>query len=240
MELGIAVALIVAVAFFFQRITGFGSAVVATPLLVLIWTPHEAIALMLIFQAAFGLWLVRGVWRRLLDVELRPFLIVFLPAVVVGAYMLPGLSAGLVRRCLAGVCVLVLLQWLLIPESRFSRRWRPVAGAVSGLLSGLVQGAFGMGGPFFLAYYRGVESRPGRIRDSTIAVFLVSNLLRPPVALATAQFSGPVLSAALYAIVPFVAAMVLGARLADRIDVRIYRYLVVVILAVAAVQLALG
>jgi len=60
------------------------------------------------------------------------------------------------------------------------------------------------------------------------------------VALATAQFSGPVLSAALYAIVPFVAAMVLGARLADRIDVRIYRYLVVVILAVAAVQLALG
>ncbi len=232
-------ALIIAVAFFLQRVTGFGSAVFATPLLALFWNPHETIALVLIFQTIFGFWLIGKVWRSLLEKRLRIFLAVFLPAVIVGAYILPGMSEELVRRALALVTVLVLIQWLFLPGFRLPRRLQPAAAVCCGLFSGIVQGTFGMGGPFFLLYYGNVEGRADSIRDAIIAVFFISNLLRPPIALATAQFTGAVLVAAAVSAAPFIVAMVLGARLSMLINDKVYRIIVSAVLALAAVVLAL-
>ena len=231
---------IVAFAFFLQRITGFGSAVVATPLLALLWDPHESIALVLIFQNVFGLWLIIRVWRRVLDRELRVFQLAFFPMVVAGAYLLPNLEAEFVRRALAAVCGLVMIQWLFVPSFRLKGRWKPAAGGLCGFLSGFVQGTLGMGGPLFLLYYGSVEGRADKIRDSTIAVFALANLLRAPIALATAQFTTGVMVAALYTTIPFAAAMFLGAGLSERLDSRMFRYIAVGILGVAAIQLLLN
>jgi uncharacterized membrane protein YfcA len=230
-------AFLVALSFFLQRITGFGSAVVATPILALLWAPHESIALMLIFQNLFGFWMIGKVWRRLAAKELRWFLVVFLPAVIVGAYLLPVMDSELVRRTMAAICALVLIQWLLIPSFRLPERLRSPAGGTAGLFSGLVQGTFGMGGPFFLLFYGSVEGRAERIRDSTIAVFFLANALRAPIAFSTAQFTPAVLRAAAYALLPFIAAVFLGARLTDKLDAAMFRYVAAGILFIAAAQL---
>jgi len=233
-------ALVVALAFFLQRIAGFGSAVIATPVLALMCDPHESIALMLIYQAVFGLWLIGKVWRRLLDRKLLSFQIFFLPAVLLGSYILPQIPADTVRKGLAAVCALVLIQWLFLSRLRLPRRWQPAAGSVGGLASGLLQGAFGMGGPLFLLYLGCVEERAERIRDSTIAVFTIANLLRAPVALATVQFTPGVLQSAAFTAPFFVVVMILGARLSDRVRAERFRYLVVGILLLAAMQLTLS
>lgn len=237
MELYILSSATVALAFFQQRITGFGSAVIATPLLALIWAPHEAIALMLIFQAVFGFWLIGKVWRRLLDPEVRIFMFVFIPAIIASAYLLPAMSSDIVRKALAAVVIVVLLQWLLLPSFKIQKRLQAFAAALFGLLSGGVQGALGMGGPFFLFYYGSVEERTDRIRDSLIAVFTVANLVRLPVALATAQFTEPVLLASAVAALPFVAVMILGAKVSVRVEPKIYRTIVSAVLAFAAINL---
>ena len=232
-------ALVVAHAFFMQRLTGFGSAIIATPVLAAFWDPHESIALILIFQAAFGLWLVPGVWRRLLDPKLRVFQAFFIPAVLAFAYILPQIPADIVRKAMAVVCVTVLVQWLLFSKLRLPQRWQSAAGGTGGLLSGTVQGAFGMGGPLFLLYYGSVEERASMIRDSSIAVFAVANVLRAPVALGTAQFTPAVLYAAVLAALPFAVVMLVGAKLAKRVETGVFRYLVMGILLLSAVQLAL-
>ena len=239
MPFEIIAALVVALAFFMQRLTGFGSAVIATPVLAMFWDPHESIALILIFQAAFGLWLVPGVWRRLLDPKLRVFQAFSIPAVIAFAYILPQIPGDIVRKGMAVVCVAVLVQWLLFSKLRLPQRWQTAAGGTGGLLSGAVQGAFGMGGPLFLLYYGSVEERASLIRDSSIAVFAVANVLRAPVALGTAQFTPAVLHAALLGALPFAAAMLIGSKLARKVETGIFRYLVMGILLIAAVQLAL-
>ena len=103
----------------------------------------------------------------------------------------------------------------------------------------MVQGMFGMGGPFFLLYYDSVEGRADKIRDTTIAVFFVSNLLRLPVATATAQFTPAVLTAALYTLPVFAAAMYFGSKLTERLSTPVFRYVAMVILFIAAAQLML-
>lgn len=239
MPFEITAALIVALAFFLQRITGFGSAVIATPVLALLWQPHESIALLLIYQTLFGLILIGRVWRRLLALEVRWFQIVFLPAVIIGAYLLPSLESEIVRRCLAVLCGLVLIQWLFIPKFGLAEKWQAVAGGGCGLMSGMVQGTLGMGGPFFLLFYSSVEDRTELIRDTAIAVFCVANVIRLPVALVTAQFTQGVLTAALFAALPFALAMFLGAKLSERINATVFRYIAAAILLIAASQLIL-
>jgi uncharacterized membrane protein YfcA len=233
----ILIILVVSFAFFLQRITGFGSAVIATPVLALLWEPHEAIALVLIFQNVFGLWLIRRVWRQLLDRRLVPFMILFFPAILLGTWLLPMMPADLVRKGLAAVCAFVMIEWLFLSKLHLPRKFQPAAGCASGLMSGLVQGSFGMGGPFFLLYYGSVEKRADLIRDSIIALFTVANLLRAPVAFATAQFTPDVLRLALFTAPLFVAAMIFGARLTEKVDAGLFRYLVIGILFLAAVQL---
>jgi uncharacterized membrane protein YfcA len=233
----ILIVFVVSFAFFLQRLTGFGSAVIATPLLALFWEPHEAIALVLIFQNAFGIWLILRVWRRLMDRRLIAFMLLFFPAIILGAWLLPMMPAGIVRKCLAAVCAFVMIEWLFLSRLSLPEKLQPAAGCVSGLMSGLVQGSFGMGGPFFLLYYGNVEKRSDLIRDSIIAVFTIANLLRAPVAFATAQFTPDVLKIALYTTPLFIAAMIFGAKLTDKVDAGLFRYLLIGILFLAAVQL---
>ena len=117
-------------------------------------------------------------------------------------------------------------------------RFRLYAAALFGFLSGGVQGALGMGGPFFLFYYGSIDERTDRIRDSLIAVFTVANLARLPVAMATAQFTESVFYASAIAALPFVAAMILGAKVSVRVEPKIYRTIVSAVLAFAAINLA--
>jgi uncharacterized protein len=234
-----AAALVNALAFFFQRITGFGSAIIATPLMALFWRPHYAINLLLVYQWVFGLSLIWITWRSLVDRRVLWFMAAFLPCTIAGAFLLPVLSEELVRNALAVVTVLVLLQWLLVPHFILKPKWIIPAAIIAGIGSGIVQGAFGMGGPFFLAYIGAVVKRSRVIRDATIAVFFVGNLLRVPVALGTAQFTPPVLWAAALAAVPFVLAMYLGGRLTERISDGFFRYALIGILAFAAINLIL-
>lgn len=235
----IGAALITAFAFFFQRITGFGSSVLAAPLLAMFWLPHFGINLLLIFQWIFGISLIWKTWRQLKDPDVSWFLVLFLPSAAVGAYVLPNLSTGEVRLFLAMVAIIVLLQWLFIPEVKMPRRWVRPVGVIVGMISGLVHGALGMGGPFFLAYYGSVEKRAAYIRDATIATFFLANLVRFPVAVGTAQLSGPVLIAAALTVIPFIVGMYWGEKLTHKLDERIFRYALISILAVAAVNLLL-
>jgi uncharacterized membrane protein YfcA len=235
-----AAALINAMAFFFQRLTGFGSAIIATPLLALFWQPHNAINLLTIYQWVFGTALIWKTWRQLLDHKLLWFLVAFVPATIVGAFTLPVLPEYIVRTAIGVIVLIVLVQWLLVPEFRFRGKAIVPMALVFGMLSGGVQGAFGTGGPFFLAYYGSVEKKGSSIRDGSIAVFFIANFLRLPIAASMAQLTQPVLLAAALGLIPFIAAMYFGARLTDSIDDKLFRRAMIAILALAAFNLILG
>lgn len=230
-------AIVASLAFMFQRVTGFGSAIIATPILALFWVPHYAINHVLIYQWIFGTLLIFKTWRSLKDPKLIWFLVPFVPALVAGVYILPGLSPQFVRISIAVVAILVMMQWLLIPKYTLNKKLIIPVAIIAGITSGAVQGAFGIGGLFFLAYYGSVEKRATHMRDATIAVFFIANLLRLPFAISTAQFPEPVLWAAALTVIPFTLGMIWGGKLTKKINETFYRYAVIVILAIAAINL---
>lgn len=131
--------------------TGFGSALIAVPLLAWRWPLHEAVALTLLLDVPAALLLGGLNWRQVSFGELRRLL----PGVLVGALAGLWLSATLQARwplLVLGIYVAAVGVQLLraTPHARqmAAARWSPVAGSVIGLVEML----FGTAGPLVLAW----------------------------------------------------------------------------------------
>ncbi|WP_020655928.1 sulfite exporter TauE/SafE family protein [Massilia niastensis] len=143
-------ALIILLAYTVFGLTGFGSAITAMPLLVLLIPLRMAVPLMLVFDLAAGL-LLGLKNRRVVD---RKELLRLVP------FMLVGMSIGLFALVKAperlllltlGIFILAYCAWslLLRPEVRqISSRWSMPLGITGGVFTAL----FGTGGPIYTIY----------------------------------------------------------------------------------------
>lgn len=157
-------------------IGGFGSALVAMPLLALILPIRTVVPLMLLLD--FAGMLTQGVrLRRDLDrremLRVLPWLLIGMGVGVTALVMLPARA------------LLVALGITILTYAAASLRHRPGRRPVSpgwavpaGLFGGLFGGMFGTGGAVFAMYYTSRIPDPVRMRATMSAVFVISTALR--------------------------------------------------------------
>src|SRR5258706_3805791 len=128
---------------------GFGSGLIAVPLLTLMWpvtlVVPVVVALDYMGSASQGIGTVEQVawWEQLV---LIPFMVI---GVGVGLWLLQAVSTAFLARILGCfVIAYAIYQMLPLPELRGSR----VAASYCGLLGGLVGTLFGTGGPFHRSF----------------------------------------------------------------------------------------
>ncbi|MFK2825712.1 sulfite exporter TauE/SafE family protein [Bacillus sp. B190/17] len=161
-------ALIILFASFLQTSTGFGFSIMATPFLLLLFEPREAIQLNLILSFVISCVLIRKI-KKDMDVTLVKRLIVGSAA---------GLPIGIVIFLVAdinklkiGVSVIVLvLTLLLILQFRISQT--KVRDLVTGGLSGVLTTSIGMPGPPVLLYFSSIHTSKEKLRATTLAFYL--------------------------------------------------------------------
>jgi uncharacterized membrane protein YfcA len=163
-----AAAAIVSVAYFVRGITGFGSGLIAIPLLALMLPLPLVVPLigLLDYSASLGHGVKHReaiVWRELLP--LLPFTLI---GVVLALYLFKMVDAELLSRVLGGFVLLYAFYSLFgrEPSGQGSRLWSPLAGGLGGLVGTL----FGTGGPFYVIYlhYRGLHKTAFRATIATI------------------------------------------------------------------------
>lgn len=151
-------------------LTGFGLALVSTPLLLFVYEPRTVVVLTTIFSLVITVTVVWGSWR---EARWRLSLALFVPSllgIVVGAEVLRAVDGDYVR--LAVGVVVVLSAGLLIRDVQLpgaGTRWGPV---VAGSASGALSTATGLAAPpiVLLLASRGLEKREFR---STSALFFL-------------------------------------------------------------------
>ncbi|MDH5298109.1 MAG: sulfite exporter TauE/SafE family protein [Desulfobulbaceae bacterium] len=162
-------------AYLIRGIAGFGSALVAVPLLTMSWplTLVVPVVGLLDYCASLthglqGRRLVR--WRDLLP--LLPFSFI---GVQMGLFLLKRLPTERLALFLALFIFLFALYSLLpLPPLRGSRRWAVPAG----LLGGMVGALFGTGGPFHVIYLTLRQLDKGEFRATAAAIFIVDGGFR--------------------------------------------------------------
>jgi len=163
-------------AYFVRGLAGFGSGLIAIPLL-LLWFPLTLVVPLVVtldYLASAG----QGIRERqsICWNEIWPLLPFALLGVVGAIYLLQAVDTGLMLKCLAVFIILYALYSLsgLTPSSAYSRGWAVPAGA----LAGLVGTSFGTGGPFYVIYLqmRRLDKTP--FRATFAAIFLLDGANR--------------------------------------------------------------
>lgn len=163
-------------AYTFRGITGFGSGLIAIPLLALFMPLTFVVPYISFVDVTASM--VHG-WRHRRHTAWREVLIVLpftLIGVTVALYLLKSLETAILARALGVFILLFALYSLIGPtlKRQCSIRWASIAGSLGGIVGTL----FGTGGPLYVIYYQ-LRGLPKSVFRSTIAtVFLVEGAIR--------------------------------------------------------------
>lgn len=219
-------------------ISGFGSTVIAIPILAN-WIPLTTLVPIMVVSDIVSAMFVGGTSRRHVSwPELRRLLPFLVTGLVLGVTVLVSVPQKPLAIALAlfsmGVGVSTLLN--PVPKGRISAWWCVPAGTIAGVFGA----AFGAGGPIYVAYLTGRLGDKDAVRATISAIISVSATLRGLMYLVAGLLAKASVLAGIAFIAPFA---LLGIRLGSRIHTRLSqaqmrRFIGLLLLASGGVLLA--
>ncbi len=216
---------------------GFGVGLIAVGCLaVLLPDIRDVVVLLLLVNVPVEVFVVVTSWRK---IEWRGLSLLALGVVVgipLGTLALQLGDPSFILTLLGGFLLAVGVAFLFVPEGR-RIRWPGWVAPPTGLLSGVLSGMFGTGGPPLIFYYKlgGVEKEV--FRGNLIAIFLLVTLIRVP----SYIVGGLITPTRIWSSLALLPAVLLGMWLGNRIHYEIkeltFQRLVSVLLAVLGVVL---
>jgi len=163
-------------AYFIRGITGFGSGLIAVPLLALILPLQTVVPLVLVLDFSASLIMSHKARAHVQWAEILPLLPASLLGIVIGATLLVNLPREPLLTALALFVILFGLRYLLNIHSdkQVSRGWSvPV-----GLSGGLIGALFGTGGPPYVVYLTHRIKDKSRLRATMSGLLLLDGSFR--------------------------------------------------------------
>ncbi|MBI5876630.1 MAG: sulfite exporter TauE/SafE family protein [Chloroflexi bacterium] len=163
-----------------RGLTGFGAALVMTPLLLLVFDPKLAIVSAAIVQAVIGLTLLYQVRRQVSRDHLKLLLPPSLIGIIAGAVVLVQFDSTLLKRGLGIVVMLFALRQIFAlrgaqaERTRWPRPWGYLAAVISGMLGAL----FGTSGPPIVIFLENQIDSGVVLRATLIAYFAAVDTVR--------------------------------------------------------------
>lgn len=220
-ELALAAGAVFAAAFA-QGAIGFGSGLISLALLTLIWEVQQVVAITAAFSIVMCGYFIWHLWAHISLREIRLLLLGAAAGVPLGVTALTTLDPRWIKGGLGvflTVYALTSLRSRRPSTSLISPRWAVPTGFFSGLLSG----AFNTGGPPMVLY--GTERRwtPHAFRGNIQAYFLPVSTLTLIMLADRGVVTGTTLMVNLKLLPSLVLGMVVGDRLANRIEEALFR-----------------
>lgn len=216
-EVLVFVPLIVVLAYLIFGMSGFGSTLIAVPLLAHLMPLKFAIPMVVLLDCVsaigMGLKLRKDVWK----VEFVPMLPFLLIGLALGTFVLLKVPTQWLLLVLGGFVLLFGGNYLIARKSAIRLpRW---TAAPFGVFAGTTSAALGVGGPIYVFYFAARGATPEQIRATVPAVFSFTSVARIAIFTGVGLFNGEVLLAAA-ALLP---AMALGLWCGHRLHGRLAR-----------------
>jgi uncharacterized membrane protein YfcA len=196
---------------------GFGAGLIAIGIIAMAMPDvRDVVVLLLLLNLPAELWVVSRSWRIVAWRGLLVLLIGVLVGIPIGSWILkygdPTFLLGLL-----GIVLVIFGSAFLLAPSRMRYRIPTWAAAPVGLVSGVLTGLFGTGGPPLIFYFqlRGVDKTV--FRGSLMSIFLTMTLIRVPSYAAV----GLITATSLWSALTVFPAVLLGAWIGNRIHVTI-------------------
>lgn len=229
---------IVSIAFLCESIFGFGAGLIAIPLLSLFLGVKEAVIFMLCFQLLNGFLLVGASahipWKKVI-----PMSVALIIGTIVGTSILSNINDSYLKVILSLTIFIFLLRNQLSIRLDFMKKNMHAWASVAGFLGGLLQGVVGMGGPALTMYLFVVVPNKSQLRSALIFLFFISSLVRVLFMQDKGLLSSENLNLVLPVLPFFFLALFAGQKLHAKIDDRLYRVAVQLLMGISAILLLL-
>ena len=176
----LAAALIALLAMLVRGVTGFGAALVMSPLLLLFFDVHTAVVASAAVQIVTGFGIA---WHARFAVD-RAYLKVMLPAgvigIIAGTLVLVSVDGNVLKRLLGSATMLFALRsmWGLVSNAASAGAWPRWTGAIAGGLSGFLGSIFGTSGPPVVIYLNNQALGKAAMRATMLTYFLAIDSTR--------------------------------------------------------------
>jgi uncharacterized membrane protein YfcA len=227
----IAVAL-VAFAGVLRGFSGFGSAMVLAPTLAALYPVTEAVPLVILLEVALSFQLLPGAMRLVVWREIGVMAAAALPGLALGAWLLTIVPGDTLRLGISVLIVVFLALIVLRVRRRGAKTTAGLAGA--GLLSGVANGASGVGGPPIVLYYLSGDDSSAAMRAAVICYFFIIDVVSVAIYGAQGLLTREVLVLTLLCVPAAVAGVWLGSRWFDGASEQVYRRVAYGIIAAVA------
>lgn len=210
------VAAVVALAYFVRGVSGFGSGLIAIPLLALSMPLQVAVPIIAVLDNLAAA--KHGMQHRAQIVwsDLLPLLPITLLSVVAGLYLLQRIDTEMLQQGMGGFLLLYALYKLsgFLPRRKHSLKFALPFGAAGGMVSALL----GTGGPFYVIYLQMRNQTKLAFRATAAMVFLIDGAIRVGGYLLSGLLSSTVLFTVLLVIPVMYLSMRIGSRLHHRLS----------------------
>lgn len=224
---------IILIASILQTSTGFGFSIMATPFLLMIFQPQEAIQINIILSLVISISLI---WKIKADIDLtllKRFSIGSIFGVPFGILIFLSINIDVFK---IGVSIILLLLTLLLIMN-FKIKGNQKRDFIIGGLSGLLTTSIGMPGPPLLLYFTGTNTEKGKLRATTLTFFLFIYFIS---LLTQIIFSGTnevIWLSSLYAVPIVFLGLFIGQRLFKRLNQKVFRVFTYILLIFTGVYL---
>lgn len=234
LDINVYTTLVLVAAYLVRGIAGFGSGLIAIPLLSLVHPLTLVVPLVVILDYIGSA--LQGVSNRekIQWNELKPLLPSTLIGIVAALWVLKSVDLEVLNKALAMFVILfAVYQILPLPELRGSKIWSTPAG----FFGGLIGTVFGTGGPFYMVYLqlRGLEK--SETRASFAAYFFIDGSFRILGFLLIGMLSLPVLSKLLIWLPAAAVGLLIGGRVHAGISNQTFKYLISLVLVYSGYRL---
>ena len=191
--------------------SGFGAALIVSPVLALIVGPRTAIPAILIVMTLTSIQLVPRAWKDTSWPTVLPLSAGATLGLPMGIWILIAVDPQIMRRAISAIvvvfAVLVLVGW------RFRGKVGPLISGAVGVVSGLISGAAAAGGPPVVMFLLAGPESAARNRAAIILFFFLTQIAGIFIFWA----SGLLTYRALWVAVPMVPTMLIGTWIGERL-----------------------
>ena len=224
---------IVAFAGFLRGVTGFGGAMMITPLLSILAGPVPAVVIALILETSAALVMFADAIPKARWKVLSYLTIPTIFTVPLGGYLLLTLDPLLARKVIA--IVVIVCSAALLFGIRYSGHPRPVTSIVLGSIVGAMLGATSVGAPPVILYLLSGPD-PAAITRANLTIFVTTISVIGLVMLAVAgAITAKLALIAAFLVAPFLLATWLGGKLFTRLNDAVARRIALGLMMAAGV-----
>ncbi|SHI75696.1 sulfite exporter TauE/SafE family protein [Desulfosporosinus lacus] len=218
---------------FLQSITGFGFAIVGTPLLLFFMEPRQVVSLMTIGGILLNLMVIYKTRGRSDSKVIWPLFTASLFGTILGVYVLKVINASVLKLSI-GILIL-LLAFLMASNYVFTIKREKLATILVGIVSGFMGGSTSLSGPPVVFFLTNQQQDKEAFRANLVRFFCFGNIATLIIMYYMDALDTGIFSHLIYAIPGVLIGVWLGEKTFAKVSPKFFRWLTLSIIFICGV-----